>query len=247
MIAGPSAVYRTDQLRTANIVADINKGSVNATVLNRDILEYLTQLQPSYPKLSFSLKGEAEEQRDSFGSLQWGLVFVFFAIYALLAIPFQSFFQPLIVMSVIPFGAIGAIFGHWLLGMDLTIMSLLGLLALIGVVVNDSLVLVTFINQQVKKGHAIADAVMQAGVARFRPVILTSVTTFAGLLPLLFEQATQAQFLIPMAVSLSFGILFATVITLLLIPVNYLIIEDVKNLLLPRSNHLPDTGEENKI
>lgn len=228
IISGPSAMYRTDYLRTANVIGDLNKREVNATVLNADIVTFLGTLKEKYPKLTFSLKGEAEEQRDSFGSLQWGLLFVFFAIYALLAIPFKSYFQPLIVMSVIPFGAIGAIFGHWLLGMNLTIMSLLGLLALIGVVVNDSLVLVSFVNQQVEKGHAVQAAVLSAGVARFRPVILTSITTFAGLLPLLFEQATQAQFLIPMAVSLSFGIVFATVITLILIPVNYLIIEDIK-------------------
>ena len=228
IIAGPSAVYRTDHERTANVVADINKETVNIRVMNSDILDYLLQLQSRYPQLSFSLEGEAKEQRESFGSLQWGLVFVFFAIYALLAIPFGSFFQPLIVMSVIPFGVIGAIFGHWLLGMTLTIMSLLGLLALIGVVVNDSLVLVSFINQQVQRGQEVREAVLKAGIARFRPVLLTSITTFAGLLPLLFEQATQAQFLIPMAVSLSFGIVFATIITLLLIPVNYMIIEDIK-------------------
>ncbi len=230
IIAGPSAMYRTDFLRTANVVADINKTEVNSTVLNADISTFLATLETRYPSINFSLEGEAEEQRDSFGSLQWGLVFVFFAIYALLAIPFKSFFQPLIVMSVIPFGAIGAVFGHWLLGMNLTIMSLLGLLALIGVVVNDSLVLVTFVNQQVEEGKSVKESVLQAGVARFRPVILTSITTFAGLLPLLFEQATQAQFLIPMAVSLSFGIIFATLITLLLIPVNYLIIEDIKSI-----------------
>ncbi len=230
IIAGPSAVYRTDHQRTANVIADVNKESVNMTVMNKDILSYLRQLESRYPQLSFTLEGEAKEQRESFGSLQWGLVFVFFAIYALLAIPFGSFFQPLIVMSVIPFGVIGAIFGHWLLGMTLTIMSLLGLLALIGVVVNDSLVLVSFINQQVQQGHQVRQAVLKAGIARFRPVLLTSITTFAGLLPLLFEQATQAQFLIPMAVSLSFGIVFATVITLILIPVNYLIIEDIKRL-----------------
>jgi len=231
IVAGPSAVYRTDYQRTANVIADINKTQVNTTVLNRDILDFLAQLNVDYPQVEFSLKGEAEEQSDSFGSLQWGLIFVFFAIYALLAIPFQSFFQPLIVMSVIPFGAIGAIFGHWLLGMDLTIMSLLGLLALIGVVVNDSLVLVSFVNQKVEDGQAVKQAVLTAGIARFRPVILTSITTFVGLLPLLFEQATQAQFLIPMAVSLSFGIIFATAITLILIPVNYMIIEDTKNFL----------------
>ena len=238
IIAGPSAMYRTDFLRTANVIADINKSEVNATVLNADISEYLKTLKEQYPQLNFGLKGEAKEQQESFGSLQWGLVFVFFAIYALLAIPFKSYFQPLIVMSVIPFGVIGAVFGHWLMGMDLTIMSLLGLLALTGVVVNDSLVLVTFVNQKVEKGSAVREAVLQAGVSRFRPVILTSITTFAGLLPLLFEQATQAQFLIPMAVSLSFGIVFATVITLLLIPVNYLIIEDIRKLL--GNNNKPD-------
>lgn len=231
IVAGPSAVYRTDYQRTANVIADIDKTQVNTTVLNRDIVDFLTQLKLDFPQVEFTLKGEAEEQSDSFGSLQWGLIFVFFAIYALLAIPFQSFFQPLIVMSVIPFGAIGAIFGHWLLGMDLTIMSLLGLLALIGVVVNDSLVLVSFVNQKVEAGQGVKQAVLTAGIARFRPVILTSITTFVGLLPLLFEQATQAQFLIPMAVSLSFGIIFATAITLILIPVNYLIIEDIKHFL----------------
>ena len=229
IIAGPSTLYRTDFLRTASVTADLDKTQVNSTSLNADLRVFLDELKHTkYPKLDFSMRGEAEEQRDSFGSLQWGLVFVFFAIYALLAIPFQSFFQPLIVMSVIPFGAIGAIFGHWLMGMDLTIMSVLGLLALIGVVVNDSLVLVSFVNQQVAEGSTVRAAVLSAGVARFRPVILTSITTFAGLLPLLFEQATQAQFLIPMAVSLSFGIIFATAITLVLIPVNYLIIEDIK-------------------
>ncbi|MEM5530339.1 efflux RND transporter permease subunit [Gammaproteobacteria bacterium AS21] len=231
IVAGPSAVYRTDYQRTANVIADIDKTQVNTTVLNRDIVDFLAQLKLDFPQVDFTLKGEAEEQSDSFGSLQWGLIFVFFAIYALLAIPFQSFFQPLIVMSVIPFGAIGAIFGHWLLGMDLTIMSLLGLLALIGVVVNDSLVLVSFVNQKVEAGQGVKQAVLTAGIARFRPVILTSITTFVGLLPLLFEQATQAQFLIPMAVSLSFGIIFATAITLILIPVNYLIIEDIKHFL----------------
>ncbi|NRA20214.1 MAG: efflux RND transporter permease subunit [Oceanospirillaceae bacterium] len=230
IVEGPSTLYRTDYIRTANVVADINKSQVNATLLNTDLRTFLDEIkQGKYPKLDFSLRGEAREQSRSFGSLQWGLVFVFFAIYALLAIPFQSFTQPLIVMSVIPFGAIGAVFGHWVMGMDLTIMSLLGLLALIGVVVNDSLVLVTFVNQKVTEGSKVRAAVLTAGVARFRPVILTSITTFAGLLPLLFEQATQAQFLIPMAVSLSFGILFATAITLVLIPVNYLIIEDLKN------------------
>ena len=156
------------------------------------------------------------------------ILFVFFIIYCLLAIPFKSYIQPIIVMSVIPFGAIGAIIGHWIMGMDLTIMSLLGLMALIGVVVNDSLVLVDFINAKVRTGIRACDAVLIAAQSRFRPVMLTSLTTFIGLMPLLFEKATQAQFLIPMAVSLGFGIIFATFITLILVPVNYLLVEDMK-------------------
>ena len=127
-------------------------------------------------------------------------------------------------MSIIPFGMIGAVMGHWIMGMELTIMSLLGMLALIGVVVNDSLVLVDYINKRRAEGFALMDAVLTAGASRFRPVMLTSLTTFIGLMPLLFEKSTQAQFLIPMAVSLGFGILFATFITLLLVPVNYLLV-----------------------
>lgn len=151
-------------------------------------------------------------------------------IYCLLAIPFKSYFQPIIVMSVIPFGAIGAVGGHIIMGMDLTLISLLGMLALIGVVVNDSLVLVDFINKRRSEGKDLYDTVSLAAASRFRPVILTSLTTFIGLMPLLFEKSTQAQFLIPMAVSLGFGILFATLITLLLVPVNYMVVEDIKAL-----------------
>ena len=139
-------------------------------------------------------------------------------------------------MSIIPFGMIGAVIGHWIMGMELTIMSLLGMLALIGVVVNDSLVLVDFINKKRSEGGELMHAVLTAGAARFRPVMLTSLTTFIGLMPLLFEQSTQAQFLIPMAVSLGFGILFATLITLILVPVNYLIVERIKDLFLTKSH-----------
>jgi multidrug efflux pump subunit AcrB len=235
----PSAIYRVDQYRTANVVADMDKVNTNTTVLNRDLNEFLTELVLQYPGAEFSLEGEAEEQRESFASLALGLAFVFFVIYSLLAIPFRSYLQPLIVMSVIPFGAIGAIVGHWIMGMDLTIMSLLGLMALIGVVVNDSLVLVDFTNQRRKElqaggehSHfeATRQAVLVAGVARFRPVMLTSRTTFIGLMPLLFEKAVQAQFLIPMAVSLGFGIIFATVVTLIMVPVNFMLLEDLRRL-----------------
>lgn len=225
----PSAIYRIDGYRTVNVTADMNKKTTNTTVLNQDLKQFLNQLTLQYPSVEYSLRGEAEEQEKSFGSLQIGLILVLFIIYGLLAIPFGSYTQPLIVMSVIPFGAIGAVLGHAIMGMPLTIMSLMGLLALVGVVVNDSLVLVDFVNQKRAQGDKLHKAIMSAAPKRFRPVMLTSMTTFIGLFPLLFEKSTQAQFLIPMAVSLGFGILFATLITLFLIPVNYMILEDIKS------------------
>ncbi|AQQ00348.1 acriflavine resistance protein B [Pseudoalteromonas aliena] len=221
----PSTINRIDRYRTLNVTADIEKSNTNMTILQADLAQYLDELMQQYPGVDYKLEGEAKEQRESFGSLAWALVFVFFIIYALLAIPFKSYLQPIIVMSVIPFGMIGAVVGHWIMGMDLTIMSLLGMLALIGVVVNDSLVLVDFINKKRSEGGELLEAVKLAGASRFRPVMLTSLTTFIGLMPLLFEKATQAQFLIPMAVSLGFGIIFATFITLLLVPVNYMLME----------------------
>jgi len=235
----PSAIYRVDQQRTVSVVADMDKESTNTTVLQRDLDQFLSELVRQYPGASYSQEGEAREQRESFTSLALGLAFVFFVIYSLLAIPFRSYLQPLIVMSVIPFGAIGAIVGHWIMGMDLTIMSILGLMALIGVVVNDSLVLVDFTNRRRRElqeagehSHyeATLQAVLVAGVSRFRPVMLTSLTTFIGLMPLLFEKAVQAQFLIPMAVSLGFGIIFATLVTLIMVPVNFMLLEDLRRL-----------------
>jgi len=230
LIAGqsPSAINRIDLYRTVNVTADVEKSNTNMTILQEELKNYLDELVTHYPGVNHSLEGEAKEQRESFGSLAWALLFVFFIIYGLLAIPFKSYLQPLIVMSIIPFGMIGAVMGHWIMGMELTIMSLLGMLALVGVVVNDSLVLVDFINKKRLENHDLINAVLIAGASRFRPVMLTSLTTFIGLMPLLFEKSTQAQFLIPMAVSLGFGILFATFITLLLIPVNYMLVERVK-------------------
>ena len=172
------------------------------------------------------------------GSLYSGAIFVIFAIYAMMAIPFKSYLQPLIVMSVIPFGLGGALLGHLLMGINLSILSIFGMLALTGVVVNDSLVLVHYVNSRRKENMMLDDAVRTAGIARFRPIILTSLTTFAGLSPLIVVKRTQAQFLIPMAVSLGFGILFATCITLILIPINYLILEDIKRVIKTYFNEL---------
>lgn len=225
----PTTIYRSDLKRTINVTADVEKQRVNMTVVNADLRAFLDQQIQTHPGVTYSMEGEAKEQADSFSSLTYGLIFLLFAIYSLLAIPFKSYTHPFIVMSVIPFGTIGAFAGHLLLGKDLTMMSVLGLMALIGVVVNDSLVLVDFINQERRqRGAAVLDAIRNAGIKRFRPVMLTSLTTFFGLLPLLFEQSTQAQFLIPMAISLAFGILFATFVTLLMVPVNYLIAWELK-------------------
>ncbi|MFV2057533.1 MAG: efflux RND transporter permease subunit [Thiohalomonadales bacterium] len=228
----PAAIYRIDRYRTVNVSADIDKQSTNMKLLKADLIPYLDALIARHPDVSYTLEGEEREQRESFSSLYYGVMFVLFVIYCLLAVPFKSYIQPLIVMSVIPFGVIGAVIGHWIMGMDLSIMSLLGLMALIGVVVNDSLVLVDFINKDRAKGKgSLMDSILTAGVVRFRPVMLTSMTTMFGLLPLLFEKSTQAQFLIPMAVSMGFGIIFATFITLILVPANYLFVEDFKRLL----------------
>ena len=146
-------------------------------------------------------------------------------VYMLLAIPFKSYFQPLVVMSSIPFGLTGAMFGHLIMGINFSVLSLMGVVALTGVVVNDSLVMVDFINRYRREGNNIMEAVLEAGPRRFRPIFLTSLTTFVGLIPLLLEKSAQAKFLIPMAVSLSFGVIFATAITLFLVPVGYLVLE----------------------
>jgi len=223
-----AAISRVDRRRTINVTADIDKETADIEAIKTGLLEYAETLRVKFPALRFSLEGEAREQRESFASLKTGLLFVLLVIYALLAIPFRSYVQPIIVMSVIPFGVVGGILGHMIMGMSLSIMSYMGMLALCGVVVNDSLVLVDYVNRRRREGTEQFSAVKRAGVARFRAVILTSLTTFFGLVPLIFETSTQAQFLIPMAVSLGFGILFATLVTLVLIPVNYLILEDIR-------------------
>ncbi len=225
-----ASIKRIDRNRTVNVIADFNKESADIEAIKADLRAFLDRLRAGQPGLRYSLEGEAREQQESFGSLGLGLVFVLFVIYALLAIPFKSYVQPFIVMTVIPFGVVGAVLGHLLLGMTLSVISLMGMLALIGVVVNDSLVLVDYVNRKRREGMKLTPAITTAGVVRFRPVLLTSLTTFAGLTPLILEKTTQAQFLIPMAVSLGFGVLFATFVTLFLIPVNYRILEDLRAL-----------------
>ncbi len=227
---GFATIQRVNRNRTINVTADINKESTNINKITADLGEFIPQLLKNYPGVRYSLEGEQREQEESMRSLKTGVVFVLFVIYSLLAIPFRSYVQPLIVMGVIPFSLVGAILGHMIMGMNLSIMSLMGMLALMGVVVNDSLVLVDYINRRRREGIDLHTAISKAGVARFRPILLTSLTTFVGLAPLMMEKSTQAQFLIPMAISLGFGILFATLVTLLLVPVRYLMLEDLRGL-----------------
>jgi len=224
----PAVIHRSERYRTIHVTADADQKAVQLPILRQEMNLFINEILQDHPEVSFVEEGEAKETKASFKSLGLGMVLVLFIIYALLAIPFQSYSQPFIVMSVIPFGLIGAVLGHMLLGLDLTIQSVLGMLALTGVVVNDSLVLVDYINRCRQKGTDLFNAVVQAGRARFRAILLTSITTFIGLMPMMFSSNTQAQFLIPMAVSLAFGVLFATFITLVLVPCFYLLLEGAK-------------------
>jgi len=222
------SIRRVDRNRTLNVTADIEEGKGNVEAVKADLTaDFLPALLAAHPEVSFSLEGEAREQRDSFESLRYGVLLVLFGIYGMLAIVFRSYLQPFIIMLIIPFSVIGAIAFHVVRGDTLSIMSILGILALIGVVVNDSLVLVDYVNRRRIEGYTLLRAVSKAGVARFRPILLTSLTTIAGLTPLLLEKSRQAQWLIPMAVSLAGGIAFATFLTLFLVPMFYLIFEDI--------------------
>jgi len=230
---GPSEIKRIDQYRAVTVSADVDKESTNMTVINREVNEFLGQLLAQHPDVRAEFTGEAEEQRKAFSSVIISFFGLLFVIYALLALPLKSYGLPLIVMSVIPFSLVGGVFGHWLMGIPLSLLSILGLLALLGVVINDSLVLVDYVRQLREKGQSLTNAVRESGVARFRPVLLTSLTTFFGLMPLTFlsKGDVSAAFLQPMAVSLSFGIIFATVITLFFVPINMLVAQDIKRLI----------------
>ena len=222
-----TTISRRDGNRTVTVSSDVNPKDKTPQVLaalTRDILPELTQ---KYAGLTFSFEGEQADQRESIRGLISGLLAALILIYVLLAIPFKSYTQPMIIMVSIPFGIVGAVIGHLLMGYSLSLLSLFGVVALSGVVVNDSLVLIDFANKRKRDGLSAHDAICSAGIQRFRPIILTTLTTFFGLVPMIFETSRQARFLIPMAISLGFGILFATSITLLLIPSLTMILEDL--------------------
>jgi multidrug efflux pump subunit AcrB len=239
---GPSEITRIDGYRVLNVTADVDKDKTNMLVMQPELRDFIEGMLSRYPGISYEMEGEQRQQRDSFGSLMIGWPLLLFVIYILLALPLKSYIQPLLVMSIIPFGFIGAVIGHWIMGYPLSFLSILGLLALSGVVINDSLVLVDFINQKHRAGMSLWKSVTEAGVIRFRPVILTSLTTFFGLLPLLSEKASAAQTLIPMAISLGFGILFATAVTLVLVPANVLIVDDIKQFLKKLTGHMDESS-----
>jgi multidrug efflux pump subunit AcrB len=223
----PTTIRRYDRERSVRVSAEVDKenyepGKITADILSKELPEVLA----SYPGVRHRLSGATQSQQEVTQDLVKGALFAVFLIYALMAIPLRSYSQPLIIMSVIPFGVIGALIGHLLLDIPVSLMSFFGIIARAGVVVNDSLILVDFVNRERRLGVPLIQAVNDAARKRFRAILLTSLTTFFGLIPIVLETSLQAQIVIPMAASLAFGILFATVITLFLIPALYMILDD---------------------
>jgi multidrug efflux pump subunit AcrB len=221
---GYSTITRLNRKRTVTVSADIDPEIVEPAKIIKSISEdYMPELLARFPSVSYGLEGASREEADFVGNLALASIAALCLIYALIAIPLRSYSQPLVIMSVIPFGAIGAVLGHLIMGESVSMFSLFGLIALAGVVVNDSLIMVSFVNNALEAGTPLKQAIIESGTKRFRAIVLTSVTTAAGLMPIMLEGSLQAQYVIPMAISLSFGIVFATVITLFLVPALYML------------------------
>ncbi len=232
---GYATIRRADRRRIVNVTCDVDEAVANASEINRDLVEnVLPNLMAQYPGLKYRAAGEKREQNESLGSLRSSFAIAMLAIYGLLAVQFRSYLQPLIVMSAIPFGLVGATIGHLLMGYNLGLLSMFGIVALSGVVVNDSLILIDLINRERRSDIELWQVIRDCATRRFRPIMLTTLTTFFGLMPMLLERSLQAKFLIPMAISLAFGVVFATFITLLLVPSLYMILEDIKGYFLGR-------------
>ena len=228
---GYDTIQRLDGQRTVTVTSNADLSVAEPLrVVGQVTEDFLPQMLTRYPGVSFELAGSSMEEQASLYQTGYAFLAAMFGIYTLMAIPLKSYLQPLIIMSVIPFGIIGAVLGHMLLGLAVSTLSLIGIIALAGVVVNDSLIMVDFVNKAVASGASAAEAAIQSGKLRFRAILLTSLTTFFGLIPIATETSEQAQIIVPMAVSLAFGILFSTVITLVLVPCLYNILEDVKQL-----------------
>ncbi|WP_278405477.1 efflux RND transporter permease subunit [Pseudoalteromonas ruthenica] len=232
LVDGVNRIRRENAKRTVNVWAAVDPNQAEPFTIAREIRdEYLPALLKNYPGVQSKVAGRVQEEMESVAEQIRDLVLSLMIIFALLAIPLRSYTQPLLIMSVIPFGVVGAVYGHVFMGMTMSSLSFFGIIAVAGVVVNDSLVMVDFVNKARAQGIAIKDAVVEAGCKRFRAILLTSITTFIGLIPIITETSLQAQIVIPMAVSLAFGVLFATVITLVLIPCQYVALEDAKRLM----------------
>ncbi|MFK8048695.1 MAG: efflux RND transporter permease subunit [Halioglobus sp.] len=225
---GYLTIDRLNRKRTIEISADVFGGGVAPRAIISEVLNRnLDRWKRDYPGILIALDGELEEESEFLSAMLKYMGLAMLIIYALMAIPFRSYFQPLLVLTAVPFGIMGAIFGHLILNWQISMFSLLGVIACAGVVVNDNLVLIDRINQLRSAGNSVLESLLQGGENRFRPIILTSLTTFIGLLPIMFETSVQAQFLIPMVTSLAFGVLFATGVTLLLVPCLYLMGEQI--------------------
>jgi multidrug efflux pump subunit AcrB len=225
---GYVTITRRDQKRIITVSAEVDEAVATPTEIRNEIVKkIMPRLMEKYPGLRYEISGEGKEQSQSMADVFKGFLLALVLIYALLAVPLRSFTQPIVIMSAIPFGIIGAIVAHLILGINLSIMSLFGVVGLSGVVVNDSLILFDAINRLRRQGLEIEQAILKGTAMRFRAVILTTVTTFGGLLPMITEKSVQAQFLIPMALSLAGGVVFASVITLVLVPCGYRIMEDI--------------------
>ncbi len=222
------SINSSNQRRVITVGADVDETIGNANTIRKSIVKnLLPKLMKKFPGLKYTLEGEGKEQKESMSNVMKSFLIALLLIYILLAVPLKSFLQPIFIMSAIPFGIIGAVWGHIIFGMNLSILSLFGIVGLSGVVVNDALVLFDAINRRRAKGIILLDAVIQSAGSRFRAILLTTLTTVAGLLPIISQTSLQAKFLIPMALSLAAGVLFATLITLLLVPCGYLIMEDI--------------------
>lgn len=226
-----TSITRRDGRRTVMVEANVDPIGESSQIIAKLNSTVLPALANTFPGITYGYKGRQSSRVESVQSLFQGFIFSLISIYFLLAIPFRSYSQPIIVMIAIPFGMVGAVLGHLLMGYNLSLMSMMGVVALSGIVVNDSLVLVDYANKRRREGFSPLDAIRAAALRRYRPVILTTLTTFCGLAPMIFETSRQARFMIPMALSLGFGILFATIITLILVPCLYLIIENIREFL----------------
>ena len=217
---GPAVIQRVDERRAATVHASVDPTLASpAAVLTGVRNETIPAMSERFPDLAFDVVGMAGEQEETFAALNRNALFAMLLIYMLLALPLSSWTQPFVIMAAVPFGLAGAVFGHALLGMELTMTSVFGMVPLVGIVVNDALVLLDFFNKERGRGLPATEAALHAGPRRFRPIFLTTVTTCAGLAPLMLEQSVQAQVMVPMAVSLAFGVAFASLVTLLIVPV----------------------------